>query len=915
MKEFLLTSTVTRASLSPQFNAEKPASDRLAQQQSQWPATTYEPNTGVGTPYGQMVYLGASGEGLGRYVAGRTKTYRVPDELKTRDGIRAWVIRQLNANNIDRQDLYPSKIDVLKIPLGSTKTTVGDVLKKTQEVFSSVPIPGLNLNPKQAQKVITAGNQKFIAVKKAIPFLRHDTFSAELIGFNIKARPKEFNGKQITYEVTVERQGQKAGVFKTKLSAPFDMNQLRPGTSTRQQIIKILAKPQMRFVDVTNGVVQYKNQSSETVLRTVIQEKQILTDGYWKNTGYVTRGIEKYFEDPDEKNQVESLASQEAIIKDVQQKPVLELSQARERVNEQFKYGGLVATHDRTFILGAKKKYYIGSLPRLVTSPDRMEREDKFLYMLNVAWLNASDDMKPRIKALMRWEAAAVLTAYLAAHAFGVGQLADAIALVLLGKEAIEIASKLFKCWQLLENAKNPSDLVAAGELFSDGGTQLITALLTLAVGLKVRAAAKPIRADVSSAVNVIRRAPRDPMGSTLSTADAVLTVVSKTTKNLGSLGKTGLKVTVGYIVPTSAAMAVVGSKQLTPETRFPAKPIRTLDLELNELAANPEEYLKNNYRYSKWLPSDYLIRENVNIRPGEQKYQWRLPLDLYVELAKSLGKNGKAKLGLIFIPVIFRGKKIQVAVFPPWKNEGEFKTSSASDNPQPKGYPIQTVQWGPNDGAHIQVQWTKPSFNQPVISQPQGSLRAELGPNIKPNEVDVRAQQTTLSGGFGFSTPWLTFFDNSRLQPINGRSRIYSKTSFSIGKGNFYGYVGSRVRYTLSTGNTTSWSNVHSRARSTRFLEIGTNPELMSITNVDSSGNRVTSLLNPYIEKESYMVDYRGQTGIKNTEFSFPLNSSLFDYSWQFSTRTTDPKNPLNKLPGFVKYTPVYPAVPAVKK
>ena len=79
-------------------------------QESSTATRAYSPGDGIGTPRGNLVYLGLGGDGY-HHVRGSDKTepYRIPVHIDTRDKneVRAWAIRSVDMEDIDPSVLYP----------------------------------------------------------------------------------------------------------------------------------------------------------------------------------------------------------------------------------------------------------------------------------------------------------------------------------------------------------------------------------------------------------------------------------------------------------------------------------------------------------------------------------------------------------------------------------------------------------------------------------------------------------------------------------------------------------------------------------------------------------------------------------------------------------------------------------------
>ena len=69
---------------------------------------SYKSGDYIGTPWGQLLYLGRQPDGQ-VYVQSRTTRYVVPSHLHTRDEIRAWAINTIRHGGIGTESLYPSQ--------------------------------------------------------------------------------------------------------------------------------------------------------------------------------------------------------------------------------------------------------------------------------------------------------------------------------------------------------------------------------------------------------------------------------------------------------------------------------------------------------------------------------------------------------------------------------------------------------------------------------------------------------------------------------------------------------------------------------------------------------------------------------------------------------------------------------------
>jgi hypothetical protein len=215
----------------------------------------YRPNDRIGTPDGEMVFDGIGDDGY-YYVSGRTipgettkRSYRVPPHLHSADEIRAWVIRQVNAGNIDQRCLFPLKPEKQnpheanpRIP--GTNLNVGGVLRQVGDDLQNVPIPLLNITPKQVVQFVQSPQPQIDRILR--PYGDAKPWKGELGGAQLTATPIAIQGKQITWRIDIERGGQKLGSFETKFSGQLGAAQFKEGSPLKKQVMGVVSqhKPQ-----------------------------------------------------------------------------------------------------------------------------------------------------------------------------------------------------------------------------------------------------------------------------------------------------------------------------------------------------------------------------------------------------------------------------------------------------------------------------------------------------------------------------------------------------------------------------------------------------------------------------------------------------------------------------------------------
>ena len=311
-----------------------------------------------------MIFQGVRDDGY-YYVSGHTKSYRVPADLRTADEIRAWVIRQLKAGNIDKNDLYQDQ-KAYSNPL---------------DALARIPVPGTGKNLGDVtREVVTNGQQQVNRILH--PYGNAKPWKGELGGAQLTATPVGIKGKQITWRIEVERGGQKLGAFETKLTGQIGPAQFKEGSPLKKQVLSVLSQPQTRVLDTPAGdPIVFKKGNYTWV--TQLYEQQGWKDGRWQKTGYVTKGVSVYSETPLNSSQKREqygffggsapgklrliTEAENLSVRDADRTPITDQQKARARVEEIFNYGGLTIITDEQALTAQKieqrRQERIGQLP------------------------------------------------------------------------------------------------------------------------------------------------------------------------------------------------------------------------------------------------------------------------------------------------------------------------------------------------------------------------------------------------------------------------------------------------------------------------------------------------------------------------------------------------------------------------
>jgi hypothetical protein len=121
----------------------------------------------------------------------------------------------------------------------------------------------------------------------------------------------------------------------------------------------------------------------------------------------------------------------------------------------------------------------------------QMNPAERILYTVEVAGRYLPADLTAQLQALVTPQTALALGAYAAAHAVGVGFIADGVALVLAIPGMAEVASKFDQYLRTTLQAKHPMELAKAGRQLSEVAAPLVMHGATLLGVLKV-ARARP---------------------------------------------------------------------------------------------------------------------------------------------------------------------------------------------------------------------------------------------------------------------------------------------------------------------------------------------------------------------------------------------------------------------------------------
>ena len=244
-------------------------------------------------------------------------------------------------------------------------------------------------------------------------------------------------------------------------------------------------------------------------LVTTLKAQKTWANGAWQVTGYIASGVDKYSDTPLEGAQTRngadspygyfrtSVPGKEKFILDANGRPISDLQQARARVQEMMRHGELKAITDGNERRKEDNLIQLAAImqatgaqslePRKPIIPlskrfERMSVEEKLTHSLQVAIRFAPESIKAELQGLLNPQSVAIMVAFAASHTVGVGQAADVVGAVLLGKQALELVVKFVDAIRISITAPNIWGLEDAGKQMSDAFAQG-AATVTLALG------------------------------------------------------------------------------------------------------------------------------------------------------------------------------------------------------------------------------------------------------------------------------------------------------------------------------------------------------------------------------------------------------------------------------------------------
>jgi hypothetical protein len=267
------------------------------------------------------------------------------------------------------------------------------------------------------------------------------------------------------------------------------------------------------------GDVGLRDKNGDT-LATTLKARAVYRDGQWRNEGFVAERMSAYSAThKGGKAQAEANGygyfqaehGKMRLITGRDGRVITELPQARARVSEMMRHGGLTMTTDAQAQTADKVKQERQELLRGVTYNDdgslrkttlvqwkpviplpkpieKMEAVDRVKYMVQEAIRVAPASAKKELQGLLTPQNLAAMGAFAGAQfAPGLNVVADGIAVILLGRDVIDTGGKVGNAIYKGLATQQPYELVAAGDQLSEALVHAGSAGVMFGGGMAVR--------------------------------------------------------------------------------------------------------------------------------------------------------------------------------------------------------------------------------------------------------------------------------------------------------------------------------------------------------------------------------------------------------------------------------------------
>jgi broad specificity phosphatase PhoE len=468
---------------------------------------------------------------------------------------------------------------------------------------------------------------------------------AQFAGVKINATPVEAEGSKITWRISVDRGGERVGLFETKLSGQVDAAQFAVGKPLNRQVLDLLRAPQKRLQALGATVAVRTSQPGGDNLQATVVSMQEYRQGKWQTVGFAVGEVRAFAQKPLRLGQQaealgyfrRSVGRGEPILMSDGSRPA-SLEQAKARVQEMMQFGGLtvvsasdaraaaaIRQEQRAAIadLSARLGGGAGSqrleawkppvpLPKPI---EQMSPIDRIAYTVKVAQKYLPAAVGRELQALMTPDTIKALASAAGLHATGLGFIADGMA---LGASAVGIREGLRSFARYVQTtleADHPMQLADAGRQLSELGAP---ALVEAVSYLGARTAGKGIGQAVKQ--RGARRAPAPSARPTPPPAE-VQRPANGSSRPLP---------------PHTAELAAAHHESAPARTMAPASPVMrvaaaSLPIKPIKVAVSPDYNLQDLSRRFVVRPLEDVARQHgvdtkdlrvlVLVRHGESKY------------------------------------------------------------------------------------------------------------------------------------------------------------------------------------------------------------------------------------------------------------------------------------------------------
>jgi hypothetical protein len=240
---------------------------------------------------------------------------------------------------------------------------------------------------------------------------------------------------------------------------------------------------------------------------TELKARQIFEGGKWKSAGFVADGVSSYVDKPIAVGQKaethgyhQRTVGQQTLITDTKGAVITDLAKAKLRVVEMMKNNGLTTvTHETRQRTEKLKPTYTGPVdgtsviaPVTPVKPPKdmaqMTPADRLKYMVQVALPLVPENVAKELQNMLTPQSLAMAAAFTGAQFLPVvNVLANTLAVVMLGKDAIDTGGKLVNAITKVLTVNTSWELYAASKDVAEAATHMGSTVVQGYVGAKVK--------------------------------------------------------------------------------------------------------------------------------------------------------------------------------------------------------------------------------------------------------------------------------------------------------------------------------------------------------------------------------------------------------------------------------------------